>query len=156
MEDVTLSPRPVQRPRLPILIAGAGDRLLDFAAREADIVALGLSPTATESTVAEKVDRIRQAAGERFEEIEISLNFQALVVDGVVDERIRARLRALFRVEIEDLLRLGSVTVLEGPADEVADRLRGFRERLGVSYFTFGDELLDAFAPVVARLGGWR
>jgi len=34
-------PRPVQKPHLPILVAGAGERMLKLAAREADIVAIG-------------------------------------------------------------------------------------------------------------------
>src|SRR5258708_21072386 len=34
-------PRPVQKPHLPLLVAGAGERMLQLAAREADIIALG-------------------------------------------------------------------------------------------------------------------
>jgi probable F420-dependent oxidoreductase len=154
VEGVTVSPRPIQRPRPPILVAGAGDRLLDLAAREADVVALGVSPLATEADVVEKVERIRRAASQRFSQMELSLNLQAALVNGAVDERVRARVRGFLRLEIEDLTRAGSVSVLEGEADRIAEQLLARRERLGVSYLTLPDDLMEAFAPVVGRLAG--
>jgi probable F420-dependent oxidoreductase len=154
VEGVTVAPRPVQRPRPPILVAGAGDRLLDLAAREADVVALGVSPLATDADIAVKVERIRQAAGARFSELQLSLNLQAVLVNGVVDERVRARVRGFLRVEIEDLTRAGSVSVLAGEVDQIVELLHARRERLGVSYLTLPDDLMDSFAPVVSRLTG--
>lgn len=43
-----------------------------------------------------------------------------------------------------------------GTVDAIVDRLRGWRERLGISYYTIlGDlELLEAGAPIVAALAG--
>ena len=65
-------PRPVQKPGPPIMVAGAGPRLLEVAARFADIINFAPRPpmvvrTATGSigfglTVADQVDLVRQAA----------------------------------------------------------------------------------------------
>jgi probable F420-dependent oxidoreductase len=154
VDGVTVSPRPIQRPHPPILVAGAGDRLLDLAAREADVVALGLNPAANEEVVAERVERIRQAAGERFPGLELALNLQAVLVNGVISDRIRARLRGFLRLEVEDLVRVGAVAVLNGEVDQIAEQLLERRQRLGVSYLTLPDDLMESFAPVVARLAG--
>jgi hypothetical protein len=86
--------------------------------------------------------------------LELSLNLQSVGEVSVVDPRIRGRLRAIFRVEVEDLVKLGSVSVLEGSVEGIAEQLIKRRERLGISYLTLADDMLDSFAPVVARLVG--
>ena len=57
-----------------------------------------------------------------------------------------------FGVEADDALEAG--TVLVGTVDEVCDTLVARREEWGVSYIVIGDDLFEAFAPVVARLAG--
>ena len=49
--------RGVQQPRPPVLVAGTGPRMLHLAAREADILALGLPPQSTEDDLAAKADQ---------------------------------------------------------------------------------------------------
>jgi hypothetical protein len=49
---------------------------------------------------------------------------------------------------------LGSGVALLGTVDEICDTLVERRERWGVSYIVIGDDEVDAFAPVVARLAG--
>src|SRR5262249_34661612 len=66
VQDAQVGPAPIQQPRPPILIAASGKEMLALAAREADIIALGVAPTATESEVADKVDWIRESAGDGF------------------------------------------------------------------------------------------
>ncbi|MFZ0214812.1 MAG: TIGR03621 family F420-dependent LLM class oxidoreductase, partial [Candidatus Dormiibacterota bacterium] len=73
-----VSPPPAQRPRPPILVAGSGRRMLGLAAREADIVALGLPPTASEEAVSEKIGWLREAAGPRFDQLEVNLTLMAV------------------------------------------------------------------------------
>src|SRR6266404_7707894 len=41
MTEMKGYPRPIQKPHMPILVAGAGERMLKLAGREADIVAIG-------------------------------------------------------------------------------------------------------------------
>ncbi|MBV9228720.1 MAG: TIGR03621 family F420-dependent LLM class oxidoreductase, partial [Chloroflexi bacterium] len=69
--------KPVQQPHLPILVAGAGERMLKLAAREANSIAIGLKITGhgvdpTDATLEQKIAWIKEAAGERFANLELS------------------------------------------------------------------------------------
>src|SRR5207302_6570663 len=72
--NAQISPRPVQQPRPPILVAAGKRRLAELAAREADIIALGIPPTETEVQITERIGWIREAAGSRVDQIELNLN----------------------------------------------------------------------------------
>jgi probable F420-dependent oxidoreductase len=146
--DATISPLPVQKPRPPILVAGSGKRILALAAREADLVALGIPPNADETAVAEKIDVLREAAGERFGELELNLNLM------VVGTQVPRWVAAQFGPDAEALARSGAIPVLSGTTDEMCATLERRRERLGISYIVASDELMEALAPVVARLAG--
>src|SRR5262249_41363626 len=76
--DADAAPRPAPPPPPPILVAGSGRRLLALAAREADVVALGVQPTEPEAALAEKIGWLREAAGDRFPELELNLNLMAV------------------------------------------------------------------------------
>ncbi|MGI8690236.1 MAG: LLM class flavin-dependent oxidoreductase, partial [Thermomicrobiales bacterium] len=146
--DAEISPLPVQQPRLPILIAGSGPRLLALAAREADIVALGVGPDASEAVVAEKIALLREAAGKRFEQLEININLM------MVGEQMPRWIAAQFGANAGQLARSGAVPVLTGTTDAMCDTLERRREALGISYIIASDELMEALAPVVERLAG--
>ncbi len=146
--DAEISPFPVQQPRLPILIAGSGPRLLSLAAREADIVALGVGPDTSEAVMAEKIALLREAAGERFAQLEININLM------MVGERMPRWIAAQFGADAGQLARSGAVPVLTGTTDEMCDTLQRRREMLGISYIIVSDELMEALAPVVERLAG--
>ncbi len=75
-------PLSIQRPHPPLLVGGGGPKTLSYAATEAQII--GLDPRAypegghvatdvTEALFDEKVGWIREAAGERFAELEINV-----------------------------------------------------------------------------------
>ena len=145
-------PRPVQRPRPPILLAGMGERLLGLAAREADIVGLGVNPRDGEAVLREKIDVVRRAAGSRFETLELSTNLIAVADHGPSAAVVQARLSHLFRLELDDLVRDRSPFVVWGTVDDMVDQLRDRRERFGISYITVPEDLMEAFAPVVERL----
>ncbi|MBV9895361.1 MAG: TIGR03621 family F420-dependent LLM class oxidoreductase [Chloroflexi bacterium] len=143
-----VSPAPVQQPRIPILVAGAGRQMLSLAAREADIVAFGLPPDATESVVSERIAWIREAAGDRFSEIELNINLMA------VGDRVPYQLAQRMHLTAQDLAQRGSVAAVVGTTEQMCEQLLERRERLGFSYILVSDELMDAFAPVVERLRG--
>ena len=96
------TPTPVQRPRPPIMIGGGGQKLLSVAARQADIVQLmpsnrgggtGLDPSQFSApAIEEKIGWIRDAAGTRFDEIELSAQLLECVVTDRPDEHL-SRLR---------------------------------------------------------------
>ena len=146
--DAQVSPAPVQQPRLPMLVAGSGRQLLSLAGRVADIIAIGLPPDASEAIAAERVSWIRAAAGERFAQIELSINLMA--VAGQVPRWIAAQLR----LTAEDLAERGSVAALNGTTDQMCEQLIQRRAKLGLSYILVSDEFTELFAPVVERLAG--
>ena len=79
----TLTPRPVQQPGPPLIIGGGGKRVLSFAARHADIVSInvnlregtGGAETAADATperTRTKIGWVKEAAGDRFAELELN------------------------------------------------------------------------------------
>jgi probable F420-dependent oxidoreductase len=146
--DAQVSPLPVQQPHPPLLVAASGHQLLSLAAREADIIALGLPPDASETVVAERIGWIRESAGDRFPQIELNINLMA--VAGQVPRWIAARLH----LTAQDLAERGSVSAVNGSTDEMCEQLIQRRARLGLSYLLVSDEFMELFAPVVERLAG--
>jgi probable F420-dependent oxidoreductase len=162
-------PKPVQRPHPPIMIGAGGERLLRFAAREADII--GINPVkrsnaewadqnvtdATADATDRKLEWIRDAAGARFDELELSIvaPFVVITDDRVgLAESIAAGLDAPDGADTGPDAVLASPYVLLGTADEIADTLRERRERWGLSYYVCNDDSIDAFAPIVEQLAG--
>jgi probable F420-dependent oxidoreductase len=150
------SPPPVQRPHSPLLVAGAGKRILSLAGREADIVALGGDPSEGEDAITEKIAWVRAAAGARFGQIELALSLLAVSggADPAAEARARDRVRGYMRVDLDTLIEARVPTVLTGSPEEMGAQLRGLRERLGISYVTVPGDLMESFAPVAAELSG--
>ena len=159
-------PKPVQRPHPPILVGGGSRRMLSIAAREADIVSVNVQTTAEgdlnlRSFTAEATDQmigwIRQAAGERFNALELNVLVLAIII--TKDRQAAAEKLAsdwnvdLEKISIAELLE--SPHLLFGSEEEIVEELQRRRERYGISYITiFGEEHIDIFAPIVARLVG--
>lgn len=159
----TLHPRPVQRPRPPILVGGNGPRLLALAAREADIVGFtgitfvrgGAEPDVSAfraAAVDERVRLVREAAGARAEQLELSVLIQRVVPTGDRRAAAAALARRWSALDADDVL--ASPFVLLGSTDEMVAQLDAQRRRWGVSYYVVFDDAVEACAPVVARLGG--
>jgi probable F420-dependent oxidoreductase len=146
--EAEISPRPVQQPHPPILVAGAGRQMLGLAARQADIIALGLPPTATESDAAERIGWIGAAAGERLGQLELSINLMA------VGDQVPYWIGKQMGLSARALAERGSIAAVTGTPDQMCQQLVERRTRLGLSYVLVSDELMDAFAPVVKRLSG--
>jgi probable F420-dependent oxidoreductase len=146
--NAQVSPRPLQQPRPPILVAAGKRRLAELAAREADIIALGIPPAEPEAGVAERIGWIREAAGSRFDQIELNLNLMA------VGQQVPRWIASQMGLTAEALARAGAVSALTGTTDDMVETLQRRRESLGISYIAVGDELMDGLAPVVERLAG--
>jgi probable F420-dependent oxidoreductase len=157
-----LEARPgAQRPRMPIVIGGGGRRTLTLAAREADVVsfvpralrdgsALDLTDI-TDAGLLEKLTWVREAAGPRFEALELHTLIQAAVVTAD-PARAAEGLAERFRTTPARLRECPFV--LLGDVGEMCATLRHRRERYGISYVTVFDRDAEAFAPVVAQLAG--
>lgn len=143
-----ISPQAMQKPHPPILVAAARRRLCEFAALEADGIALGMAPTANEATAAEMVSWIREAAGTRFDHLELNLNVMA------VGDQVPRWIAGQMRLSAADLERAGALPALTGSVDQMCETLQRRRERLGISFIMVGDELMEGLAPVVERLAG--
>jgi probable F420-dependent oxidoreductase len=154
-------PKPMQRPHPPIFIGGGGKRLLSFAAREADIVGIlarsmpagdGLDRTdETTTSLAQKVEWVREAAPHRFEHLELALLIWAVVITDhrqAEAERIAARTQR----PVEQIL--DSPYYLVGTVDAIVEKLLEQRERHRISHISIFQSDTTAFAPVVARLAG--
>ncbi len=162
VRELECYPLPAQRPHPPLLIGGGGKRILSFAAREADIVGVLTSSVASGTisfdpaerlaeTVAEKIGWIRDAAGDRFDALELSLIPSVVIAD----DRERAatdyaRERGWESIAAARVLDMPAVLI--GTVDEIVAALHERRERYGFSYFVVADADMEAFAPVVARL----
>jgi probable F420-dependent oxidoreductase len=162
------APKPVQRPHPPIFLGGGGKRLLTLAAREAQMI--GLAPrlaqgdpprvdasSLTAAATEEKISWIRQAAGDRFGELE--LNTYAAAGPTVVTAHPRAEARRLadrirdqtgVELTVEEIL--DSPHVFIGSLKDLTRKFTDLRERFGITSFLIDD--LDALAPVVEDLAG--
>jgi probable F420-dependent oxidoreductase len=156
------TPKPVQEPRPPLLVGGGGKRVLHLAAREADIVGVNfvlaegmvnpkVAVTGSATATAEKLGWIRDAAGARFDQLELNVTvFFTFVTD---DRKAMAeRIAAGFGMPADDVLE--SPHALIGSVGQIVDDLQRRREEYGFSYIVFSGDVFDMVAPVVKRLAG--
>jgi probable F420-dependent oxidoreductase len=156
------SPAPAQRPHPPIVIGGGGPRLLRIAAREADIVSVnpdlraGLggaetAPNITPASTDEKLTWVREAAGDRFDDLELNalVGFAMLTDDA---KSIAEAMAPNFGISAEEALHVPLCLI--GTTDWIVDELRWRRDRWGFSYIGFDNSSWEAMIPVVERLAG--
>jgi probable F420-dependent oxidoreductase len=155
-------PKPVQAGGPPLVVGGGSKRVLSTAARLVDIV--GVNPNVGEGKFGaeaiaslsadatdEKLGWVRAAAGDRFDDIEISiLKFFTVVTDD--RDTVAAKLGGSMGMDAATLL--ASPHSLVGSPEQLADELVEQRERWQGSYVTVQSDAFEAFAPVVAALAG--
>ncbi len=156
-------PKPIQRPHPPFMLAGGSKRTLSIAGREADIVTINPKvlpdgnnidmQDATSTGTHQKIAWIREAAGDRFDEIEL-----AILVLGVVRTRGEDLSDSLQATGVGALVAgdqpLQGIYVLAGSVDQLCEQVQANRERFGLSYISVFEKDMEAFAPVVERLTG--
>jgi probable F420-dependent oxidoreductase len=141
------------KPLPPIMLAGAGERMLRLAGREADIfsfsVGAGLTAgVAPEDALARRIHVLREAAGDRFEDIELNLFIAAVGESG---EKVDlAIIRQATGLGDDQLARLPGVLI--GSPREIADRVLRYREEFGISYISILEPHMAAFADVIKHL----
>lgn len=136
-------------PNVPILIAGNGNRLLTVAAQYADMIGLtGANEHGAKDALAERIEFVRAAAGDRFADLELNL-----AITGVSDSSGKPDLSMTRRyvpgLSDEQLLALPSV--LGGSPRDIADTLRGYRETYGLTSVTVQEQHADTIAKVIAE-----
>jgi hypothetical protein len=119
-----------------------------LAAREADIVTLGVDPATDEAGLAAKVAQLREEAGARFDGLELNVNLAA------VGEEFPEFLSRQMGYDPRELVRNGATSILTGTVPRMADTLRRRRDELGISYVAVNGQFIEQLAPVVELLAG--
>jgi probable F420-dependent oxidoreductase len=163
LDGLNSTPKPIQRPHPPFMLAGGSKRTLSIAGREADIVTINpkvlpdgnnvdMQDATTEATL-QKIEWIRQAAGDRFDEIELSI----LEIEVVRTDK-KELSGTLHATGIGELVYgdqpLQGIYVLAGSVDQICEQVQANRERFGLSYVSVFEKDMEAFAPVAQRLVG--
>jgi probable F420-dependent oxidoreductase len=162
LTDAVPFPRPVQRPRPPVIIGGGGKRVLSIAGRHADIVSINLdlragtggaeaAPNASPASTLRKIGWVEEAAGARFDELELNtlIGFAVITDDAA---SIAESLAPTFGVTPEEMLHVP--LALLGTLEEIEEELRWRRSTYGISYYSVEADCWEALAPVVQRLSG--
>jgi probable F420-dependent oxidoreductase len=159
----TIYPFPVQQPHPPIIIGGNGPRLLALAAKEASTVNLtGITFTQGGTThdmsgwkvggIDERLRVVREAAGTRFDQLELSAQIQRVIVTENRRGAAEELQKTWKQLTVEEILE--APFVLLGTVDEMVTALQARRDRWGISFFVTFEQYLETLAPVVARLAG--
>ncbi|WP_101757996.1 TIGR03621 family F420-dependent LLM class oxidoreductase [Oceanicoccus sp. KOV_DT_Chl] len=160
------TPTPAQQPYPPIMIGGGSKKILTFAGEQADIVSLNfnnragmLGPDGMNSglaaATAKKIDWIRNGAGDRFNNIELEIGaYNTIVTDHPLPTA--TAIGEALGLSAEDILTHPHCLI--GSIDFICEELERRREAYGISYVAVLDDgqnnMVDMFAPVVARLAG--
>ncbi len=149
---------------IPLMIGGGKPRMLRLAGREADIV--GLLTTSVSSGVVEldpserfaeavheKLSRVREGAGNRYHQLELSLIPSIIITDDRTAEAKRLIERNQWQgVTVEQVLAMPAVFI--GTVDEIVNDMITRRVEYGFSYYVFSDNELDVVTPIVSKLAG--
>jgi probable F420-dependent oxidoreductase len=160
LKDAKCRPVPTTPGGPKVIVGGGGKRVLGVAAKYASII--GVNPELTSGTAGaeaaktavadrylQRIQWIRDAAGERFDEIELQVLGQ---VEQITNDResMYTNLAPVFGLSPEEAKDVP--IVLCGTVEQIIEDLQRRREIFGFSYIVVHD--LDAFAPVVSALTG--
>ncbi|HEX7661799.1 MAG TPA: LLM class flavin-dependent oxidoreductase [Pseudonocardiaceae bacterium] len=131
-----------------VMVAASGPRARAMAAAKADIVAVTRGPLATRDEIVEVTTELRELAGERADDIELSMNLF------VIGAEPTPWIERFLGVDAATLIEHDSLSMLRGSTQQMADELRRRRDDFGVSYVTVNEAFFEEFAPVVEVLAG--
>ncbi len=160
--DLDGMPKPVQRP-VPIVVGGGGKKVLSLAGREADIIGINANlkggtpdhpdnaPSMNPAKTDEKMQWVRDAAGDRYADIEIQ-SFAGFVMFTDDSKSLADAMAPAFDTSPDDVLE--SPVGFVGTVGEMIETARRRRDRWDMSYHVVGSDVMEQFAPVVAELAG--
>jgi probable F420-dependent oxidoreductase len=163
IDGLDLDVLPMPRSGSPRLLVGAGGpRMLRLAARHADIVGILPAPirNSTDSddprdrlpaAFGAKIDVLREAAGDRFGDLEIS-SFGTFIVtasrQAATDDLITRR--GWTGLDAETVWQMPTIFV--GSPDQIRADMRERQERYGLSYLVAADDSLPALGEIARGL----
>ena len=153
-------PKPFSK--IPVMIGGGGPKILALAAEKADIVGINpkiigrsINPRSMATTAAETMDEkvawVREAAGDRFDDLELQLQ---VFVTIVTDQPMEAaeKVSPVFGLPPEVILAAPFYQI--GSVEQITEDIQAIRERWGISYILFQNDGTAPMAPDVAKLSG--
>jgi probable F420-dependent oxidoreductase len=159
IDSMVGEPPPVQRPHPPVMIGAVGPRMLALAAREANIVSINMLRLADSgaAALAERISWIREAAGDRFDSLELQLPIavappsdrgptQAIEDAASSGDPFFSRIVAI--AEIDHLA--ASPFVLTGPPTQIAERLNALAEGHGIGAVMVPMPHMEALGAAIA------
>ena len=163
IDGLDLDVLPTPRPSSPRLLVGAGGRrMLRLAARHADIIGLLPAPIQNSTDSDNPIDRlpaafdaklgvIREAAGDRFENIEINA-FGTFVITGTRRAETQELIlqRGWTGIDVEAVWQMPTIFI--GSVDQIRADLHARRERFGLSYLIVGEDSLPSLIKIIAGL----
>lgn len=160
-KNVMPFPSAVQKPHPPIMVAGAGPRMLRLAAREANIVNIAPRPPIKGTTsrgsvgfgltIHDELDILKEAAGSDYDDLELCVYADRAVVTEDPDEELE-KLATDFGITTEATQEMPHTMI--GDAAALTDKVLQDKERYGVTYRIVHASLLEAMAPVVKATAG--
>jgi probable F420-dependent oxidoreductase len=162
VHELELLPRPVQDPGPPLIIGGGGQRVLSFAARHADIVSINVNlregtggpvtaPNASPDRTRQKIGWVKEAAGERFVDLELNALIGFIMITDEADSIFEA-MAPHFGVSKEDVRHVP--LALLGTLDQMVEELEWRRAEYGISYWSIESDSWEQLGPVVSKLAG--
>lgn len=147
------------RHRPPLLVGGHGDRVLRTAARRCDIVSFvgakfqaeyGRMTVATAEQMQERVRYVRDAAGERADDLEFNLLSKATLL--TEDRAAGAEDLRRYGPDLTADQLLRAPTLFVGTAAHVAEQVHELRDVYGISYLTMLEHAMEPFGEVIRLL----
>jgi len=162
IDGLTSTPAPAQQPQPPVVIGGGGRRILEVAARQADIVHLNpalpagvidhrAGPSATTEATERKLGWVREAAGDRYDGLELGVRIHLAFVTDDRDAMFEA-LAGGFGLTPEEAR--DTPHALCGTIEQIAEDLEVRRDRFGISNIGLSASSMEDLAPLISRLAG--
>jgi hypothetical protein len=109
------------------------------------------APNASPDATRQKVAWVKDAAGARFDDIELNclIGFAIITDDG---QKIVDVMAPTFGIDPSDALHVPLALI--GTLDQMVEELQWRREEYGISYFSIEADCWESLAPVVSRLAG--
>jgi probable F420-dependent oxidoreductase len=159
---LTLTPLPSQPGGPPVWVGGGGRKVLEVAARHADVVHLNpqltagvidhrAGPSATATATLEKLSWIANAAGDRFDNLRLGVRIHLAMVTEDRDSLFDL-MAGGFGLTPEEARHTPHALV--GTPAQIIEDLRERRERFGISDIGLSASALDDMTPVIEALAG--